>query len=384
MPLIGAGLVLSFTPYRLTTLCLPPDQGHFVFYLFAMSITKVNREHSFDAELAEIHGIEKAILLKNFDYWVRENERKQVEAFLMGGKYWTAESASSLAKKYKYMAKSSLKRWVNELKDIGWLDIVKRQSDVSFYRPGKVFELWNTGQEWELAQNEPTPKKDYRPILSQSLGQNGPIRADNWAKMGHNNIDSYIDLNIEENRGNSQTGNQSSLEAEYTQHPPSCAAPPALKVTVFAPPTIEQHQTPQGRVQVETFQPARVEVINTKAKKETAVAKEMQFASEVIEYLNQKAGRSFRANVATNAKGVIARYREGFTMEQVKKMIDHMCKRWGGNSEMQDNLNPVTLFRDANFEKYYQAAEAAAKQGPSTQPATVNTTPSILAGVPRL
>ena len=37
---------------------------------------KVNRDHSFDIELAVIVGIEKAILLKNFDYWVREDERR--------------------------------------------------------------------------------------------------------------------------------------------------------------------------------------------------------------------------------------------------------------------------------------------------------------------
>jgi len=64
-----------------------------------MALTKTNREHSFDVELAEIHGIEKAVLLKNFDYWTRENERKQADQFFMGGRYWTAESISSLPNK---------------------------------------------------------------------------------------------------------------------------------------------------------------------------------------------------------------------------------------------------------------------------------------------
>ncbi len=162
--------------------------------------TKINREHSFDVELATIHGIEKSILLKNFAYWVTENERKRDEKYILGGKYWTAESASSLAQKYPYMAKSSLKRWVNELQQLGWLDIAKFQSDVSFYRPGKVFDLWNTGQDWQLAQNEPIP---HWPKMSQPLAQNeptiGPKWADNWPKMGHTNIDYNIESNIELN-----------------------------------------------------------------------------------------------------------------------------------------------------------------------------------------
>jgi uncharacterized phage protein (TIGR02220 family) len=347
-----------------------------------MILTKTNREHSFDVELAEIHGIQKAILLKNFDYWVRENERKQIEQFFMGGKYWTAESASSLANKYRYMPKSNIKRWVNELEDIGWLDIVKRQSDISFYRPGKVFELWNTGQDWQSAQNEPTEKNEHRPKMSQELAQNepsiGPIRADNWPNMGHNNIDlniePNIEINIEDNAPISQKNEngyipQPSVKAENHNTPPSPAAPPPdLKVTVFDPPTTETHTGPLGMVKVETFAPPRVEVLSAKSKKQTAAAQELQFAAEAIEYLNQKAGRSFRPNVASNAKGIIARYREGFNMEQIKKMVDHMCRKWGSDREMQDHLNPVTLFRDSNFEKYYQAAEAAAKLGPLTQP----------------
>jgi uncharacterized phage protein (TIGR02220 family) len=138
-----------------------------------------------------------------------------------------------------------------------------------------------------------------------------------------------------------------------------------LKVTVFDPSTTETHTGPLGGVKVETFTPPRVEVLSAKSKKQTAAAQELQFAAEAIEYLNLKAGRSFRANVASNAKGIIARYREGFNMEQVKKMVDHMCRKWGSDREMQDHLNPVTLFRDSNFERYYQSAEAAAKFGPS-------------------
>lgn len=169
---------------------------------------------------------------------------------------------------------------------------------------------------------------------------------------------------------NGFTAQPFSSEAEKNNTPPNSAAPPPpdLKVTVFDPPTTAIHTGPTGTVQVEDFKAPRVEILSAKSKKQTAAAQELQFAAEAIEYLNQKAGRSFRTNVASNAKGIIARYREGFSMEQVKKMVDHMCRKWGSDREMQDHLNPVTLFRDSNFERYYQSAEAAAKLGPSTQP----------------
>jgi len=314
MPLIGAGLVLSFTPYRLTTLCLPPDQGHFVFHLVAMILTKTNREHSFDVELAEIHGIQKAVLLKNFDYWVRENERKQIEQFFVGGKYWTSESASSLANKYRYMPKSSIKRWVNELQDIGWLDILKFQSDTSFYRPGKVFELWNTGQDWQSAQNEPTKKNEHWPKMSQALAQNepkiGPIRADNWPTVSHNNIDLNVEVNIDSNieKSGAQPQNDFSpfAAAPETNTPPNSAAPPRADFenqAAFTVATYEQAETPNGPVFVASRVPLATQTPKAKSKKAPAEITPEQIAAHL-----QPSEQGFFAQVIAN--GAWADYQE--------------------------------------------------------------------------
>jgi uncharacterized phage protein (TIGR02220 family) len=236
-----------------------------------------------------------------------------------------------------------------------------------------------------VGQNGATEKEIHSAKMAQSLGQNGAIVGpkwrNRWAKMAHNNIDLNIESNIEINIEDKAPVPNSfqypepdiqyfSVEAEKNNTPPNSAAPPPpdLKVTVFEPPTTAIHTGPTGKVQVEDFKAPRVEILSTKTKKQTAAAQELQFAAEAIEYLNLKAGRSFRANVASNAKGIIARYREGFNMDQIKKMVDHMCRKWGSDREMQDHLNPVTLFRDSNFERYYQSAEAAAKLGPLTQP----------------
>jgi hypothetical protein len=65
-----------------------------------MILTKTNREHSFDVELAEIHGIQKRrFCSKNFDYWVRENERKAGGSVFMGGRILDGRKYIILGKK---------------------------------------------------------------------------------------------------------------------------------------------------------------------------------------------------------------------------------------------------------------------------------------------
>ncbi len=295
-----------------------------------MAETKSNREHAFDIELATIHRIvEKAILLKNFDYWVTENERRKLDQFCVGGKYWTTESISSLHKKYPYMKKASLKRWVNELADIGWLEILKKQSDTSFYRPGKVYHLWANGQNWELAQNEPTPKNQDWPKTSQGLAQNepriGPKWPDNWPKMSHNNIDSNIDLNVElniekgvfdfsnveaknepqKNSAAPQNPKPSPVEAPVDQAPPNGAAPPpknqdsAFQDRPFAVTMCAQEETPTGPVLVRLHgETVRVPVQEPKTRKAKPRAAEIT-PEQIAQHLQPKE-QAFFAQVLAN------------------------------------------------------------------------------------
>jgi len=116
---------------------------------------KSNREHSFDAELASLVGIEKAILLKNIDYWVGENERRKIDSSFAYGKWWTFESLTSLAKKYPYMRRGNLSRWFSELKRDKWIIMYSTTDGANMYRPGPVFTSWNLGQDWQVVfQNE--------------------------------------------------------------------------------------------------------------------------------------------------------------------------------------------------------------------------------------
>jgi uncharacterized phage protein (TIGR02220 family) len=92
-----------------------------------------------------------------------------------------------------------------------------------------------------------------------------------------------------------------------------------------------------------------------------AVTTEMPKVNEVIDYMNLVGGAKFRANTGNTAKMVIARYKEGYTIDDFKKVIDSRFKAWNG-TEMMQHFCPQTLFRPNNFEKYLQNAKFARPQ----------------------
>lgn len=80
---------------------------------------------------------------------------------------------------------------------------------------------------------------------------------------------------------------------------------------------------------------------------------------EIITYLNQKAGTSFR-NVKSNDDFIIARLKEGATMDDLRAVIDLKCKDWIGKPEAK-YLRPETLFNATKFNSY--VGLSSVKQG---------------------
>lgn len=71
----------------------------------------------------------------------------------------------------------------------------------------------------------------------------------------------------------------------------------------------------------------------------------------VIDYLNEKTGKHFK-HTNTNKGLVMARQHDGFSAEDMRKVIDHQCKLWLNNKDMAQYLRPSTLFRASKFEGY--------------------------------
>lgn len=64
---------------------------------------------------------------------------------------------------------------------------------------------------------------------------------------------------------------------------------------------------------------------------------------EVISYLNLKAKKNFKVNTASHQKFIKARLKEGYVLEDFKKVVDVMVAKWKG-TEYEQYLQPQTLF----------------------------------------
>lgn len=73
---------------------------------------------------------------------------------------------------------------------------------------------------------------------------------------------------------------------------------------------------------------------------------------DVINYLNLKAGKKYSSQVDKNKEHISGRLNDGRTVEELKYVIDVKCEEWLENAEFNKNLNPVTLFRLSNFDRY--------------------------------
>ena len=71
---------------------------------------------------------------------------------------------------------------------------------------------------------------------------------------------------------------------------------------------------------------------------------------EIIEYLNLKTGKNFRAKATANTKVIKARFKEGYELHEFKTVIDKKVLEWTG-TEYEKYLCPETLFGN-KFEKY--------------------------------
>ena len=72
--------------------------------------------HFFDVELAKEYGVNCAILLANFDYWIAKNRANNVNYY--DGRYWTYNSKKAFAELFPYLGekqiRSALDKLINE------------------------------------------------------------------------------------------------------------------------------------------------------------------------------------------------------------------------------------------------------------------------------
>jgi|GEM_PF-5130841 len=73
---------------------------------------------------------------------------------------------------------------------------------------------------------------------------------------------------------------------------------------------------------------------------------------QVIDYLNEKAGKRFSTDSKANRQLISARVREDRKLEDFLHVIDVKCEQWLDDPKMSEYLRPATLFSQKNFENY--------------------------------
>lgn len=77
----------------------------------------------------------------------------------------------------------------------------------------------------------------------------------------------------------------------------------------------------------------------------------------VIEYLNNSSGKNYRYTTKATQRHIRARFEEGFTLEDFKRVIDWKVSQWLGDKDMDRYLRPETLF-GTKFESYLNESPA--------------------------
>ena len=98
-----------------------------------------------------------------------------------------------------------------------------------------------------------------------------------------------------------------------------------------------------GSVENTLSEVQKVHTIKTENTKTENKNNKLLICKEVISYLNLKAKKNFKVDTASHQKFIKARLKEGYVLEDFKKVVDIMVAKWEG-TEYEQYLQPQTLF----------------------------------------
>ena len=98
-----------------------------------------------------------------------------------------------------------------------------------------------------------------------------------------------------------------------------------------------------GSVENTLSEVQKVHTIKTENTKTENNNNKLLICKEFISYLNLKAKKNFKVDTASHQKFIKARLKEGYVLEDFKKVVDIMVAKWKG-TEYEQYLQPQTLF----------------------------------------
>lgn len=155
--------------------------------------------HAFNTDLAEKYGIEKALIIDYFAYWVVENMRN--ERNFHDGRYWVFNSASALSEKFHYISRRTMNQKLQELEADGILisgNFNKNKFDRTKWYSFKDEYAWLLDEHRSSAEIAASSGDNLQSIgeSSQSIGENCQWSGENCHSIKISNT--YTDKNSKE------------------------------------------------------------------------------------------------------------------------------------------------------------------------------------------
>lgn len=186
--------------------------------------------HAFNTDLAEKYGIEKALIIDYFAYWVVENMRN--EKNFHEGRYWVFNSASALSEKFHYISRRTMNQKLQELETDGILisgNFNKNKFDRTKWYSFKDEYAWLLDEHRSSAEIAASSGDNLQSIgeSSQSIGENCQWSGENCHSIKISNT--FTDKNSKEFQTDSSLSLANAREAKKQE---------AFKIPPFINPEI--------------------------------------------------------------------------------------------------------------------------------------------------
>lgn len=186
--------------------------------------------HAFNTDLAEKYGIEKALIIDYFAYWVVENMRN--ERNFHEGRYWVFNSASALSEKFHYISRRTMNQKLQELETDGILisgNFNKNKFDRTKWYSFKDEYAWLLDEHRSSAEIAASSGDNFQSIgeSSHSIGENCQWSGENCHSIKISNT--YTDKNSKEFQTDSSLSLANAREAKKQE---------AFKIPSFINPKI--------------------------------------------------------------------------------------------------------------------------------------------------
>lgn len=271
-------------------------------------------------ELAALVGLNEAIVLQQVHYWLKDTSA----GINIDGVRWIYNSAEDWLKQFPFWSESTVKRAITNLKRKGLLKVEqmgKKNRDMTNY--------------FSINYASPLLTSEISEVPVNKVKKSG--ESSNLPSGQNDKIDQVI-LN-------------SSMKSKCTDAVSQNDVMDKVKMTRSIGSKRHDDLT-------ETTTKTTTEIIKPSCPVSAKPDREVMItdqAIEVLNHLNRVKGSRFQKS-KSSLENIRARIRDGYSVGELKLVIDLKHEHWRDNFEMYLHLCPETLFGPKKFEKYLQSA----------------------------